>query len=304
MEGSQSVRRLGKYELIARIGEGGMAEVHLSRARCPPIRATPSTGSRRWWRAAGLAGADVTVGQVTFEDTAALAGCSEPGAECFRLVADSLRLDQIVMGSVEPSTDGTSTVVVTLRLFRDGEITEKAYTLDATDVETIVQGLAREVPSLFVGVSTERPPDLDRDRDRDQPPPPPPPPPAPPPVDERGWSAGNVGAGAWLLTGGGVLLAGAGVVFLAMAQAKQDEVDSAPIDTPDDFDRLVALEDEGERLTLIGNGLMIGGGAALLVGGILVIVQGFPDEEEKPAVTIAPIPLRGGAGLTLEVTLP
>lgn len=29
------MRRLGKYELVARIGEGGMAEVHLARQRGP-----------------------------------------------------------------------------------------------------------------------------------------------------------------------------------------------------------------------------------------------------------------------------
>ncbi len=33
--GSSSLRRLGKYELVARIGEGGMAEVHLARQRGP-----------------------------------------------------------------------------------------------------------------------------------------------------------------------------------------------------------------------------------------------------------------------------
>lgn len=264
-------------------------------------------------RSAGLAGAEVTIGGASFDDTAALVGCGAPDAACLSQVATSLRVDELVVGTVQAADAGSATV--TLRFFRDGAVTEHVFTLPAGDLDTMVQRLAREAPAIFVGSSEPPPPPPEADPTPAPPfpsaPPPPvnPAPPAVTPDPEPRGTAGprgfaRVGATWWVVAAAGVGLAGAGGWLLLEASALQDEVDAAPTRTAADLDRLVELEDEGERYTILGNGLLIAGGAAVAVGGAMILYRGLAAERERPAFSVTPMPLRGGGALVLELPLP
>jgi len=255
-------------------------------------------------RSAGLTGAEVTIGQVSFEDTAALAGCSSVDVACLAQVAQVLHVDHIVLGTVEPAADKRS-AKVSLTAFIDGKITRKTFVLPVSDSDTMVKQLAREAPSLFVGSAPAEP--------AEPPPVAPAPGPAlvvapPPPrsAHEDRFHAGHVRTYAWVVAGGGVLLAGSGGVLLLMARSRQDEVDAAPTGSVADFRHLQELEDQGARYTSAGNVLLIGGAAALITGTALVLYQGWSHQgrAEQARVSWRPLLAPSGAGVALEVTLP
>jgi hypothetical protein len=259
-------------------------------------------------RAAGLTEAEVAIGQVTFEDTAALAGCSSTDAACLTEIAAALRVDDVVLGTVEPAADG-ATVAVALTAFINGVTTARTFTLSAASVDAMVAELARDAPALFLGTSelppVEPTPDPKPDPKGEPTPAPTPLVVAPPPAREGGFRAGQTSTISWVVAGAGLALAGTGAAFLMMASSRQDEVDDASLDTVQDFERVSALEDEGKRFTLIGNGLLIGGGAAFAIGSVLILYQGMKQDDESPSrVTVAPVLLPSVAGLTLRMTLP
>jgi hypothetical protein len=244
-------------------------------------------------RAAGLTGADVVIGQATFADAAALAGCSEETPECFKQLADSLKVNEVVIGDVAPSPDGGS-VTITLKHFQNGEINEKSLTVSAGSIDDMVKRVAREVPRLMVsgGETSETPPD----RIPSTTAPAPQPAPSPSPERDTGGRPGRIGTLPWVLMGTGVALAGAGGGFLYMAKKKQDDVDGAPIHDADDFERLVDLEDKGDRYTKIGQGLLIGGGAILATGVVWALVRRASGSQEtaEPSMAIEAAPLDDG----------
>jgi hypothetical protein len=246
-------------------------------------------------RAAGLTGADVTIGGASFDDTAALAGCGSLDAECLKLVAASLSVDSVVAGDVQP---GGGRVKVILTAYLDGTVVAKTYDLAAGEPDAMVQELAQEVTSLFVGAkerpSEERRPEV-RERVVVVP---------APAVRDDGWSFGNVGASAWLVTGGGLALAAGGAIFLKVGADRQDQVNHAPTDSVADLEELERLEEEGARFMLVGNALVIAAGAAVVTGTILIAVQGRAKKQAGRRAAITPFLLRGGAGVALEVTLP
>ena len=261
-------------------------------------------------RAAGLTEAEVAIGQVTFEDTAALAGCGSTDAVCLAEIARALRVDDVVLGDVGLGA-AAGTVDVSLTAFVDGTITQRTFTLSATTVDAMVAQLAREVPALFVGPSEGAPtapaaaPELPSHLAPGRPPAPP----AaaePPPAGEGGFRVERTSTSAWLIAGAGLALAGTGVAFLAIASGRQDEVDAARLETVADFERVSALEDEGRRFTAIGDGMLIGGAVGLAVGGALILYQGLSPggEHAPPRVSLAPILRSAVAGVVLRVTLP
>ncbi len=248
-------------------------------------------------RAAGLTGAEVVIGQATFADAAALAGCADETPACFKLVADSLRVDEVVIGDVKPTPDGGS-VTITLKHFRQGDINEKSLTVSASSIDDLVKRVAREVPRLMVegGEASEPPPDripATAPAERQ-------PEPRPAPVEgDRG--GGRIGLLPWVVMGTGVALAGAGGGFLYLANKKQDDVDGAPIHDADDFERLVDIEDKGDRYTKIGQGLLIGGGVVLAGGVVWALVRraSGSDESSEPGIAIEAAPLDGGVGFAV-----
>lgn len=109
---------------------------------------------------------------------------------------------------------------------------------------------------------------------------------------------------AWAVAGAGVVLLGTGLVFASKASGLRDDVDEAPRDTVADLEHLQDLEDEGARATSLSSGFLITGGVALAAGAALVIWQGLQRPEERPAVTVAPVPIEGGAALFVHVEVP
>jgi len=247
-------------------------------------------------RAAGLTGAEVVIGQATFADAAALAGCSEETPDCFKQLADSLKVNEVVIGDVSPTPDGGS-VTITLKHFQNGEINEKSLTISTGSIDDMVKRVAREVPRLMVsgGETSETPPDRIPTTEPQQQPAAP-----PPPEQDRG-HPGRIGLVPWVLMGTGVALAGAGGGFLFMAKKKQDDVDAAPVHDADDFERLVDLEDKGDRDTKIGQGLLIGGGALLATGVVWALVRraSGSDESTEPSLAVDAAALDGGFGFAL-----
>jgi hypothetical protein len=249
-------------------------------------------------RAAGLTGAEVVIGQATFADAAALAGCSEETPGCFKQLADSLKVDEVVIGDVSPAADGAS-VTITLKHFQNGEINEKSLTVSAGSIGDMVKRVAREVPRLMVqgGEASETPPDRIPATTTPEGPSPEPSPVA----DDRGSRPGRVGALPWVLMGTGVALAAAGGGFLYAARKKQDDVDAAPIHDAGDFERLVDLEDKGDRYTKIGQGLLIGGGALVATGVVWALIRRASGRNDgsEPSMAFEASPLDGGAGLAV-----
>ncbi len=288
----------GLAVLLAIFAGGGVARADDTRVLVLPFSGSvPNApdGTKRLTqvvaRAAGLTGAEIVIGQATFADAAALAGCSEETPECFKLVADSLKVNEVVIGDVAPSADGAS-VTITLKHFQDGAINEKSLTVSGS-MDEMVKRVAREVPRLMVpgGETSETPPD----RIPATTAPTPQPAPAPEPERDTG-RPGRIGALPWVLMGTGVALAGAGGGFLFMAKKKQDDVDGAPIHDADDFERLVDLEDKGDRYTKIGQGLLIGGGAVLATGVVWALVRRASGaaEESEPSMALQAAPLDDG----------
>lgn len=254
-------------------------------------------------RSAGLTGAEVTTGKVSVEDAGALAGCASLDAACLAQIAAVLHVDHVVLGEVTPAADGAS-IDVALTAFVDGKVTQEKYTIAVAPIDTMVEQLAREVPSLFVGSRTSGPGPGDEAAPATQASPAPAAAtPAPPPAPRA-----HVRPYAWWITGGGAALAAGGAIFLVLAQGKQDDVNGAPTGSVDDFHHLQDLEDQGARDTTIGNVLLVAGGAALATGVALVLYQTFthPTEEGAPPskVALRPLVAPGAGGLTLELTWP
>jgi hypothetical protein len=254
-------------------------------------------------RAAGLTDAEVIRGQASFDDSAAVAGCAAPDPPCFAKVAEALGVDYVVIGTVTPAPGGTATA--SLKLYKDGTVSEHIVKL-AGDLDAMVQTMAQDVPPLFTGArppAAPTSPALAEPRPA-SPPMAPRPAPAPEPAPEPDGFA-RVGTTSWIIAGAGLAVTAASLIVFAQAKSKQDEVDQAPTRTPEELDRLVELEDQGERLTNIGNILLIGGAAALVTGGGLILWQRFSDGgDDDHKVSLSPIPLRGGMGVSLEVPLP
>jgi hypothetical protein len=249
-------------------------------------------------RAAGLTGADVVVGQATFADAAALAGCSEETPECFKLVADSLRVDEVVIGDVSPTADGGS-VTITLKHFQQGAVAEKSLTVSAGSIDEMVKRVAREVPRLMVagGEGSEPPPDRIPSTTPERAPVGP----NPAPVERDDHRPGRIGVLPWVLMGSGVALAAAGGGFLFAAKKKQDDADGAPIHDADDFERLVDIEDKGARYTRIGQGLLIGGGVVVAGGVVWALVRraSGSSEPSEPAMALDVAPRGDGLGFAV-----
>ncbi|HEY8145508.1 MAG TPA: hypothetical protein VIG06_22665 [Kofleriaceae bacterium] len=252
-------------------------------------------------RAAGLTGATVVIGQATFSDAAALAGCSDETPQCFEQLAESLRVDEVVIGEVTPAHDRRS-VTITLKHFQGGRIDEKSLTVPAGSMDELVKRVAREVPRLLVSGGEPSEPAADpvpniapaQQADR----------PLPEPAQADRGRRGRIGVLPWVVMGTGVALAGAGGAFLYMAKKKQDAVDAAPIQDADDFDRLVALEDKGDRYTNVGRGLMIGGGVILAGGVAWALVKRATGSERgsEPTMALEAAPLDGGVGFAISRT--
>jgi hypothetical protein len=260
------------------------------------------TFSRAVSRVAAVGGSNVLDADVSLEDAAALVGCAPKAGGCLDEIAQSLGVEEIVFGHIEEGADGA--VSVSLTYHRIGDTVERTFEVAAGDVANQARQVARETAALLSGHETPPPAEPD-------PAPTPPPTAAPvppvvesPPVRDQPGARGGVRARSWITLGAGVALSGAGAVFYARARGRQADIDDAATETPDDFRRLVDLEDEADRYAMIGNALVIAGGAVLITGAVLVVLDRRSSPPERRATKVSVVPYTGGAGVFLTMELP
>jgi hypothetical protein len=257
-------------------------------------------------RVAAVGGAEVIDAEASLADASALVGCAPDAEGCLDDIAEALGVEEILFGHVEPADDGG--VTVSLTYHRIGDTREREFVVPAGSIAEQSRAVAREAASLLSG-ETVAPAPVERE---------PEPAPVPAPVvepapivqpspprerDEPGLF-GRVRTRSWIALGGGAVLTGTGAVFLALAGSRQGEIDDAPADTPEDFRRLVDLEDEADRYAMAGNVLAVAGGAILVTGVVLFVLDARSSPEDRGGTSIAIVPHEGGAGLSVSVELP
>lgn len=232
-----------------------------------------------------------SVASVPIEDAAGLLECDPENSTCLAAVAKSLGVERLVFGTISYHVGGK--LKVTLTRFDVGpDRQQQTFELAGGSADQLATELVKASSPLFGGVTIVEDPKLD-----------PKPGPGPEkPVADRG-VPGKITTGTWALVGGGTVLAASGVVMLVSAQSIKRDVQNAPTDSLDDIRRLRALEDKGVQRTLIGNVLLIGGGAALAAGLVRAVIQ----RKSTPAAVVddpivQPVPTEGGAMIMLTVT--
>ena len=91
----------------------------------------------------------------------------------------------------------------------------------------------------------------------------------------RRFSLDQVERTSWAITGAGGGAMAAGAVFWLLANQRQGQIDSAQRDSVADLQRLEGLEDSASRRALIGNVLVVGGLATVVVGTVMAVRQGL-----------------------------
>lgn len=255
-------------------------------------------------RVAAVGGAEVIEADAPLADAAAVVGCAPDAEGCLDMIASALGVQEILFGDIAANPAGGLTVSLTYH--RPGDTRQRSFDVADGPMTEQARAVAREGASLLSGEEPEaKPPEPEPE------PAPPPivevepakPEPAPSPRDERS-GLGRVGTTSWIVLGGGVALAGTGAAFLVLANQRQDEVDRAPANTPDDFRDLVALEDEGERYARVGGVLLGVGGAAVAAGVVLLVLDMRSAPERAGGVAITPVPYVGGGGIAVTLELP
>lgn len=232
---------------------------------------------------------DGEISSVSIEDAAGLLECDVEATPCLEKVSSSVGGKQLVFGTVVKG-EGT-TLKVTLTRFRPGPDRQQ-QTFEITDQdEAYPDELARKAAPLF-GITPRATRAIE---------PEPPVAPTEPIVD--GDRAGTITAGTWGLIGGGVLGVMVGTGFTVSARGLRADVENAPRETRDDFDRLVALEDKGQFRTRAGAVLLVAGGVALTAGLVRAMLQRqSPARDEEQVVSVTPI--SGGAAVFVTWRMP
>ncbi len=225
----------------------------------------------------GSAGATVTIGDATFEETAAAVGCLPKEPKCAQQVRTTLGVDELVYGTATSDGNGATTVVI-----RHASV-ENDPPKETTG--TIQQGDTPDKADAAIGpafgaqtVVTDQPP--------------PPPPPIGPPGPRVDNARRNIGIAC--ATGGGVILV-IGLALWASASSTQDDIDSAPTMTAQQLVALRDLEDKAQKYALVGD-LMVVGGLALGGYGAWVL---YKDHKEKQAVVVTPTVTPTAAGVSI-----
>lgn len=227
---------------------------------------------------AGAQGATVTVGDATFEETAAAVGCTPSDAACAQQVRTTLGVDELVYGTATTDPNGATTVVLrraSVAADPPTEMTASVARGDGPDKADAALGPAFGNPT----VTGEPPP----------PPPPPPDRPVGPPADHTRRNIGIACA-----TGGGVVFL-IGVALWANASSKQDQIDSAPTQTAQQLVALRDLEDKAQSYAIAGDLLVVAG---LALGGYGAWVL-YKDHKEQPKAVVVPTATPTGAGVSI-----
>lgn len=114
---------------------------------------------------------------------------------------------------------------------------------------------------------------------------------------------GHVRLATWITLGAGVVVTGVGVLFHLDAVAKQDALDDPQLDCHRALGRCLDLVEAGDRSALLRTVLLPLGGAVLVTGVVMMIVNlGTDDRPEGVTFTVAPELALGGAALEVRGT--
>jgi hypothetical protein len=212
-------------------------------------------------------GAEVSI--VPIEDAAEMMECSLTARACLETIATSAKVKRIIFGRLEVRDD-KAIIKLTLFDMEKGE-SGRSFSVSGETTKDLVTALEEAL-------------DLAKQETPAPTPVAPKPTPAAPTVESRGPTTGT-----WaMIVGGGVVL-GAGLAFMASANALRAEAQRAPTATREDIDRLIVLERAGKRRVEIGGGLMAIGGLVATVGIVRMVMQ-RSSAPEKPLVDVVPTP--------------
>jgi hypothetical protein len=242
-------------------------------------------------RAATARGLSPTRADATAQEAAQLLECSPSEASCLENMAATTDASAVIAASATTDSGKLSIQVTYLR--RGQSPTTRSFELPE-EPAAAATSLQAQVVDMLGG---------------DQPAPPPRPAPSPKPdaslhAEHRGggFSAGRVHALSWVVAASGAALLGASLAFKLEADGLESDVEEAPRMTAADLEALRALEDDGKQATTLSNAFFWTGAAALAAGAGLILWQGFDSSgAEEPALTLAPVPMAGGAGIALEL---
>ena len=238
---------------------------------------------------------DGDVGAAPIEDAAGLLGCDPEATTCIEAVSKSVKAKRIVFGQITADADGG--VKVTLTRFDPGpDRQQRTFELTGRTADKLADELVRVSAPLFGG---EAPPPDEPVKDepvkdgpvKDE----------PVKVDAP---AGSISNTTWAVLGGGALATTFGIVFFVQAAGIADDVRAAPRDTPQDFDRLTALEDKGQLRQRLGIAFTAFGAVGLGYGVYRLMQERKAHGSDRSALRVTPVPLDGGAALVLTLGVP
>ncbi|HUJ59634.1 MAG TPA: hypothetical protein VLX92_14110 [Kofleriaceae bacterium] len=264
---------------------------------------------------------NVEAGDISYSDAAAAVGCSATDLTCKDEVLSTMGVDEIVVTTVNNSSGGDLSVAV--RRFVKGQPTKEATTTIPVGQQPDAK-MNADIGPMF-GVTTGPPPPPE------PPPPPAPPPPqpttppvpppesatppAPPPTTTASANPepttevtaapnGQVaeGGGGHTLEVAGMIGGGAlvvlGIVMWAEASSTQGDINSAPVNTPKDFQHLQDLESTGDTYAALGNVSFVAGLAVGALAGYFYWRDVRADHAAQHA-RVTPTVFPHGAGVAL-----
>jgi hypothetical protein len=218
-------------------------------------------------------GAVVSIGDATFDETAAAVGCDATAPKCAISVRTTLGVDELIYGTVTNDPSGQTTIVIRRSSVTSNPPREGTATLPGGEP---AERAETQLAPLF-GVTVTEPVSE----------PPPPPPPPPPPRDN---SRRNIGIAC--ASGGGVFII-IGLALWASESSKQDEINDAPTQTISQLRHLQDLEDKAQTYALVGDAMLLGGLALGGIGGWML----YKDHQERSVVVTPAVTPTGPAVL-------
>jgi hypothetical protein len=229
----------------------------------------------------------VTVGDTTFEETAAAVGCNPSDAACAETVRKTLGVDELVYGTAT-TEDGATTIMVH-RATAGGD--------PKTQISVIAEGDDASAAEESLGPLFGDDRSVHEENGSD--------------TSGSGSGSGSDEAGrprpahstffstterklAVAFAAGGVISLVLGFSLWSSAGGLQDEIDAHPDRTLAEINDLRALEDRAASKALWGNIFVVVGLAATGVGGYF-----FWKDRQKRQAAIAPVPAETGTGMTL-----
>lgn len=223
-------------------------------------------------------GAVVTVGDATFDETAAAVGCDPASPTCAVSVRTTLGVDELVYGSVTTDPAKQTTVVIRRSSVTSNPPRATTTPLAAADSpENVEQALA----PVFGVTAAKADPIVPVEAAK--------PAPAGPRVDH-----GRRNIGIACVAGGGLGIA-IGIALWASESSKQDEIDRAPTKTVTDLRHLQDLEDKAQTYAILGDVMIVAGLALGGVGGWIL----YKNHKTQESVVLTPVVTPTGPAVML-----